>query len=175
MQYFKVCKYDYDNPDYINDWMTANELLEESQVEYPVGYYSTEQQFIDMAHNFLSLYDGMYELHHYRFFVEDDDFASACERAAAFSNLLIDIDISELTEKEFHSLSFKEKLLVFQLSLRGVAQIGLRELKTGACFSDMSDGFYWFLALPDNVPVEKIVKPQKGIYVYEWHDIWSEE
>lgn len=176
LHYYKVCKYDYNNPGYINDWMTGAELLDVGKDNYPENYYVIENVFINIASAFLSNFHNVeFITHHYKFFVEDDDFCSSSEKNAALSNLLIDIDLSEFIKKEFQLLSHQEKLLVFQLSLRGVARVGLQDPKSGACFSDMSDGFYWFIALPDDISIRQIVAPVEGVYVYPWHDIWSEE
>ncbi|MDP5142143.1 hypothetical protein ORJ00_05265 [Rheinheimera baltica] len=176
MQYFKVCKYDYDNPDYMSDWMLGSELLKAGQSHYPEEYYIVEQQFLEVVSNFFEYFnEGEFNTHHLKFFLDDDDFNSPDEKVAAFSNLLPNIDLPYLVDKEFNTLSNIEKVYIYQLSLRDVVQVGVKDVKTGACFSDMSDGFYWFLALPDDVPIDEIVKPQKGVYVYDWYDIWSDE
>lgn len=176
MQYFKICKYDYDNSDYINDWMLGSELLEVGKNCYPEEYYTVERQFINIASNFFKYFAGAkFDIHHLKFFLEDEYFNSLDEKTAAFSELLLDIEPSYLVDREFNSLRDIEKVFIYQLSLRDIAQVGVKEIKSGACFSDMSDGFYWFLALPDDVSVEQIVKRQKGIYIYEWYDIWSDD
>ena len=173
MQHFLVCKYDYDDLSYVDEWTTLCELLRSTDLYSPsIQYLTLEKEFLYVVVQFFKAYaDRSFQ---FRFCYLIHDVKEIDANAGHLQNLLLPLnDGIALIDKKLNELSLVERLALFQLAVRGEVVIVVESIdKPSIVLSTVDDGFYWFLSLTNDCDPESLVQSNQ-LYIYESIDIFD--
>ncbi len=181
MKHYKVCIYDYSDSEYINHWTSTQELISSIKngghfVCLPNSYLTIEKDFVEFAINFLLAFNS--EKFKFKFIniyngksIKDIDSALHPE---VYEGLVFPLEITQdISGKTiFENLGFLDILTMIQLCARGILGFCIENEDAEICLSSMDDGFYWYVALPDDV-YPKLLTTSANLYIYDWYDIFE--
>ncbi|MCQ3830614.1 hypothetical protein HXX02_14325 [Microbulbifer elongatus] len=171
MDKFKLCKFDLNDPKYVDDWMEIDDVFKskDDPAEAWSEYLKVEYQFLDFFACLLcggwggeiKLEQFSYDPFLYPEIISDGDILSEC-----FENLVCDQSFLHGIADDFSGRSLIEKLLVFQVALRGLASFKMVG-DDGAFLSTMDDCFYFYFRA-DMREVEGLTSLYPNLFLYPW-------
>ena len=175
MKHVRICKYDLDSPSVEDEWTTLSELLEKTGEAAPsAAYLHLEQEFLDVVVRFLRAYDYLPLEYRFCYLTEDELLEGDPPPWLADLMLPLSQGVSLVERGRFDTLSFVERLAVFQLAIRGAVQVAIQSPEGQAVLSTMDEGFYWFATVPDDHDAEALAQSPR-LFVYESIDIFDYE
>ena len=173
MHHFLICKYNYDDPAYVDEWTTLSALLRSTGSQFPSqDYLQLEQAFLDIVVQFFKAHaDRSFR---FRFCYICGDHKVQDPSSGNLQSLLLPLpDGLALIGKPFERLSPLERLALFQLAVRGVVSIVVESIDDPVVvLSTVDDGFYWFVSLTEECEPESLVMSDL-FYIYESIDIFD--
>jgi len=168
MNTYKICKYDYNDPDYVNDWMYIDEFFARKNNQLTTEnwkeYLSTELSFLDFVNHLFCEFNGEeFFLIEYKNFIDDEDNCEGC-----FENLVLSKNmIPDYSIVKFSQLTGIEKFLLFQLAVRGLCTFKLKTRSKAVSISTMDDCFYFYIEIKKD-KLEQITCDAKNLFIYDW-------
>jgi hypothetical protein len=181
MRHYKVCIYDYSDSEYVNHWTTLQELITSIKTEgdftgLPSSYLTIEKDFIEFAINFLLVFksENFKFMYLNIYSVKNTKTIDSTMHAEVYEGLVFPLGITKDLTKEtlFEDLGFLDKLTMIQLCARCILEFCIESEDTGIRLSSMCDGFYWYVALPDDMD-PKLLTTSPNLYIYDWYDIFE--
>lgn len=169
MKHYKVCKYNYSDDNYSNEWTSIWDFIDPdtNDGEITEEYRSKERDYINFALSLLNKFE--FDKFHYADLQDNHEAfgKSLCQLVA--ENLLTDLGKSP---KQFNgnSIDYSSVISLLRLSLRHVVWFKL--LHDQGYYLSFGTDYYWLIGAPDSLNVEVIAK-DNGLFAYETSDPWE--
>lgn len=170
MRYFFICKYNRNSQDYQNEWTTLDELMKNLHASTPpLNYLRLEREFLDVVVQFLRMWDSKPLRYRFCHLYQDGLESSLLDQLIIpFSE-----SVALVQNQRFEDLNFIERLAIFQLAVRGIVVVAIEVPNTEVVFSTVDEGFYWYVALPKDQDVRKLVRSDR-LYIYDSINVFSD-
>ena len=163
--FYKICKYVYDNPDYINDRMGIEDYVGTIGKDLE-NYFFWENHFVKVYQNYLKYFGDTVAT---KIFFSDIDLSIP---SIYMERLVLPIDELDILKKlSFDNWSERQREFAFQCSLRGLISIFF--FTRTSHLVPMEDSFYVQLKLPDDADVNEFIPKDSPLFVYYDLDHWD--
>ena len=157
--FYKICKYDYNDPNYVNEWMEIDEYVVQNGSTDFDNYLFWEEQMLNLYSGFLKFF-GFYVACKVYFYPEDLKLSDYSFIGLKYSKS----DLDRIVKINFDYLSRDEKEFLIRCHIRGHCTIHL--FTTRAHLLPMGDYFYAQLRFPEEWDIWDIIPVDTKLIVY---------
>ena len=169
MKHYKVCKYDYENKNYQNEWSSIWDILDVDDLGkvIPGAYLDVEKKYLNFAVGFFNSF-GIKDI-----FISDieDNRTPETENDLRFLDYgLLGSLNSDVPSLEGGSVSFMDAIYIMQLSLRGV--LWAKFVHSSGSYIAFGHDYYWLVGVLGEFNIKDLAV-ENGLFVYECSDPWE--
>ena len=157
--FYKICKYDYNDPNYVNEWMEIDEYVVQNGSTDFDNYLFWEEQMLNLYSGFLKFF-GDNVACKVNFYPEDLKLSDYSFIGLKYSKS----DLDRIVKINFDYLSRDEKEFLIRCHIRGHCTIHL--FTTRAHLLPMGDYFYAQLRFPEEWDIWDIIPVDTKLIVY---------